>query len=43
MSNEVLLDNDPWEEMQVFMAEQPWPVAEKPYDVRVFVVVKDVE
>jgi hypothetical protein len=43
LSNEVLLDNHPWEEMQAFMAEQPWPVAEKPYDVRVFLVVKDVE
>lgn len=43
LSNEVLLDNDPWDEMQVFMAEHPWPVTEKPYDVRVFLVVKDVE
>jgi hypothetical protein len=29
--------------MQDFMAEQPWPVAENPYDVRVFLVVKDKE
>jgi hypothetical protein len=43
LSNEVLLDNRPWEEMQGFMAEQPWPVTEKPYDVRVFLVVKDIE
>jgi hypothetical protein len=28
--------------MQVFMAEQPWPVTDKPYDVRTFLVVKDV-
>ena len=43
LSNEVLLDNVRWEEMEVFMAEQRWPLAEKPYDVRVFLVVKDVE
>jgi hypothetical protein len=41
LSNEVLLDNTPWEEMQTFMAEHPWPVAEQPYDVRIFLVVKD--
>jgi hypothetical protein len=43
LSNEVLLDNAPWAEMQGLMAEQPWPVAEKPYDVRVFLVIKDAE
>jgi hypothetical protein len=43
LSNEVLLDNDRWEEMQVFMAEQPWPIAEQPYEMRVFLVVKDGE
>ena len=43
LSNEVLLDNEPWFEMQDFMAEQPWPKAEKAYDVRVFLVVKDME
>jgi hypothetical protein len=43
LSNEVLLDNRPWEEMQAFMAEQLWPVSEKPYDVRVFLVIKDIE
>jgi len=43
LSNEVLLDNNPWEEFQDFMAKQRWPVAEKPYDVRVFLVIKDVE
>jgi hypothetical protein len=43
LSNEVLLDNAPWEEMQAFMAEHPWPVSEKPYDVRVFFVIKDAE
>lgn len=43
LSNEVLLDNAPWEEMQNFMAEQSWPVTEKPYDVRVFLVVKNME
>jgi hypothetical protein len=43
LSNEVLLDNAPWEEMQEFMAEQPWPIDEKSYDVRVFLVVKDME
>ena len=42
LSNEVLLDNAPWEEMQAFMGEQRWPVSEKPYDVRVFLVIKDV-
>lgn len=43
LSNEVLLDNHPWEEMQAFMADQPWPVAEKPYDVGVLLVIKEVE
>lgn len=43
LSNEVLLDNKPWEEMQSFLAEQPWPVSEKPYDVRLFLIIKDVE
>jgi hypothetical protein len=43
LANEVLLDNAPWPEIQAFMAEQPWPVAEKPYNVRVFLVVKDLE
>jgi hypothetical protein len=43
LSNEVLLDNNPWEEMRAFMTEQPWPVAEKPYDVRVLLVIKDLE
>jgi hypothetical protein len=42
LCNEVLLDNAPWEEMQDFMANQPWPVTEKYYDVRVFLVIKDV-
>lgn len=40
--NEVLLDNSPWEEMQSFMGEFSWPVAEQHYDVRVFIVIKDV-
>jgi hypothetical protein len=41
IANEVLLDNVSWEEMQVFMGELAWPVAEKPYDVRTFLVIKD--
>jgi hypothetical protein len=43
LSNEVLLDHTAWEEMQGFLAGHAWPVAEKPYDVRVFLVVKDLE
>jgi len=43
LANEVLLDNDAWVEMQDFMADQPWPIAEQPYDVRTFLVIKDVE
>jgi hypothetical protein len=43
LGNEVLLDNRAWDEMQHFMAEYPWPFAEKPYDVRVFFIVKDEE
>lgn len=43
LSNEVLLDNHPWQEMQDFMERQQWPVSEEPYDVRVFLVIKDVD
>ena len=41
-SNEVLLDNVPWEEMQAFMGEHSWPLTDRHYDVRVFLVIKDV-
>ncbi len=43
LANEVLLDNNPWLEMQDFFAEHSWDVAETPYDVRIFLVVKDLE
>jgi hypothetical protein len=43
LSNEVLLDNVAWEEMQGFMAEHSWPVTDQHYDVRVFLVIKDAE
>jgi len=39
--NEVLLDNDPWPEMQTAVAEFDWPTSENPYDVRVFLVIRD--
>jgi hypothetical protein len=41
MCNEVLLDNDPWEAVMAGMAEFDWPVSENPYDVRVFLVIRD--
>ena len=36
--NEILLDNHPWPEMQDAMAAFDWPVSEKRYDVRQFLV-----
>jgi hypothetical protein len=41
MCNEVLLDNDVWPEMQTVMESFDWPVSEKTYDVRVFLVMRD--
>lgn len=42
LSNEVLLDNDVWPEMQDAMAAFDWPpTGNKTYDVRVFVVIRD--
>lgn len=42
LANEVLLDNEPWSEMQTAMSRYPWPINDDPYDVRVFLVVKDL-
>lgn len=42
-ANEVLLDNDPWPEMQEAMAAFEWPATEKHYDVRLFLVIMDPE
>jgi hypothetical protein len=41
LANEVLVDNEPSEQLQTFMSEQSWPVTEKPYDVRTFLVIKN--
>jgi hypothetical protein len=42
MSNEVLLDNNLWPEMQDMMAAFDWPPSEdKTYDARVFLVMRD--
>jgi hypothetical protein len=43
MCNEVLLDNDPWEAGMAGMAAFDWPVNDKPYDVRAFLVIRDPE
>jgi len=40
-SNEVLLDNEPWNALQDGMAAFDWPRNEKPYDVRVFLVIRN--
>jgi hypothetical protein len=40
-ANEVLLDNQPWAELQDGMAAFDWPVQENYYDVRVFLVILD--
>jgi hypothetical protein len=42
-ANEVLLDNHPWPELQNAMAAYDWPVNEKYYDVRLFLVIRDPE
>jgi hypothetical protein len=42
-ANEVLLDNHPWSELQHRMAAFDWPVGEKMYDVRQFIVIRDAE
>jgi len=42
LSNEVLVDNDECKELQAALADYNWPVSDSPYDVRVFVVVKDL-
>jgi hypothetical protein len=41
VANEALLDNDTCEDLQAVMAKVPWPTAEKAYDVRTFLVIKD--
>ena len=41
LCNDVLLDNEPWPEMQEFIASHDWPHSEEPYDVRVFLIIKD--
>lgn len=41
LANEVLLDNEPWAEVEAAMAAFPWPVAGHLYDLRQFLVVKD--
>ncbi len=38
---EVLLDNEPWEEMRSEMASIAWPVGEAFYSIRVFLVIQD--
>jgi len=40
LCNEVLLDNQPWAEMQGLMEAVEWPVIERAFDVRLFLVVK---
>lgn len=42
-ANEVLLDNHPWTDLQHRMAAFDWPVCEKMYDVRQFLVIRDAE
>jgi hypothetical protein len=42
-ANEVLLDNRQWPELQTALATFDWPGSEKPYDVRVFLVIRDSE
>jgi hypothetical protein len=41
LANEVLLDNEPWEEVEEFFRQQSWPAVDKPYDVRMFLVVSE--
>jgi Family of unknown function (DUF6348) len=41
MGNEVLFDNGDWPAMQETMAAFRWPVSEKHYDVRIFLIIKD--
>jgi hypothetical protein len=43
MCNEVLLDNGAWPAMQEAMAAFDWPLSDKPYDVRLFLVIRDLE
>lgn len=38
---EVLLDNEPWPELETKWRELPWPRAEKYYSVRRFLIVTD--
>jgi hypothetical protein len=41
-SNEVLLDNESWSELESAMAAYPWPAVSKAYDVRTFLVLRDL-
>jgi hypothetical protein len=41
MACEVLLDNEPWEELQAEMAAIDWPPGEAFYGVRLFLVIQD--
>jgi hypothetical protein len=43
MCNEVLLDNAMWPAMQEAMTAFDWPVSEQYYDVRLFMVIRDLE
>ncbi len=43
LANEVLLDNQPWAELQDAMAAFDWPLCDNTYDVRVFLVIRDSE
>jgi hypothetical protein len=38
---EVLLDSEPWKDVQAEMAAYPWPRSDKFYTVRVFVILND--
>ncbi len=41
LANEVLLNNEPWVEVESAMADFSWPLCDRTYDVRVFLILRD--
>jgi hypothetical protein len=40
IANEVLLDNEPWDELQDSVRAFDWPIQQGVYDVRIFIIIR---